>query len=169
MRTPAWLRMNATANNGSRPDEHPAMMLIVPVGATVVTLQLRSNCNGRTRAPCSSRAHVSSGPQIERAHSGNAPRSPASCSLSRLLSTSRNSITRRPISTPSALSYGIPIRTSMSAKPITPSPIRRIRLLSESISGSGYLLTSMMLSRKCVLSRISAPNASQSMTPSAFT
>jgi hypothetical protein len=57
------------------PDEQPAMMEIVPVGATVVTLQLRSSCMGRMRSPCSSRAQVSSGPQMERAHSGNAPRS----------------------------------------------------------------------------------------------
>ena len=53
----------------------------------------------------------------------------------------------------------------MSAKPITPSPIRRMRLDSASISGSGYLLTSMMLSRKCVLSAMSDRNASQSITP----
>ena len=73
--TPAWLRMNATAKSGSRPDEQPAMIEIVPVGATVVTLQLRSSCIGRMRFPSASRAHVSSGPQIDRAHSGNAPRS----------------------------------------------------------------------------------------------
>ena len=47
--TPAWLRMNATANNGSSPDEQPAMIEIVPVGATVVTLQLRSICIARMR------------------------------------------------------------------------------------------------------------------------
>ena len=43
--------MNATANSGSSPLEHPAMIEIVPVGATVVTLQLRSSCIGRIRAP----------------------------------------------------------------------------------------------------------------------
>ena len=43
-------------------------MEIVPVGATVVTLQLRSICIGRMRWPAASRAQVSSGPQIERAH-----------------------------------------------------------------------------------------------------
>ncbi len=93
--------MNATANSGSRPDEHPAMIEIVPVGATVVVLQLRRSCIGRMRLPAASRAQVSSGPQIERAHSGNAPRSCASRSLSRLDSTSRNAITLRPNSTPS--------------------------------------------------------------------
>src|SRR6267143_1265664 len=34
--------MNATAKSGSMPDEQPAMIEIVPVGATVVRLQLRS-------------------------------------------------------------------------------------------------------------------------------
>ena len=63
--------MNATANSGSIPDEQPAMIEMVPVGATVVTLQLRSSCIGRMRSPFSSRAHVSSGPQMDRAHSGN--------------------------------------------------------------------------------------------------
>ncbi len=43
------------------------------------------------RLPFASRAHVSSGPQIERAHSGNGPRSLASRSLSRFDSTSTNS------------------------------------------------------------------------------
>ena len=43
--------------------------------------------------PFASRAHVSSGPQIERAHSGNAPRSLASRSLSFFDSTSTNSMT----------------------------------------------------------------------------
>jgi isoleucyl-tRNA synthetase len=69
--------MNATAKSGSRPEEQPAMMEIVPVGATVLTLQLRTSFIGRMRLPSASRAHVSSGPQIERAHSGNAPRSRA--------------------------------------------------------------------------------------------
>src|SRR5215208_5513939 len=59
--------MNATANSGSRPDEHPAMMEMVPVGATVVTLQFRRSCIGRMRFPSLSRAQVSSGPQGERA------------------------------------------------------------------------------------------------------
>ena len=42
MSTPAWLRMKATAKSGSMPPLQSAKMLIVPVGATVVTLQLRS-------------------------------------------------------------------------------------------------------------------------------
>ena len=35
-----WLY--ATAKRGSIPDEQPAMMLIVPVGAMVVTVEFRS-------------------------------------------------------------------------------------------------------------------------------
>src|SRR2546423_1807781 len=56
MSTPAWLRMNATANNGSMPEEHPAMIEIVPVGATVGRLQLRSRPLGRLRSPPGPRA-----------------------------------------------------------------------------------------------------------------
>ncbi len=100
--TPAWLRMNATANSGSIPDEHPAMMEMVPVGATVVTLQLRRRRSGRMRSPLGARAHDSSGPQMERSHCGNTPRLSARFSDSRLDSSSMNSITRRPISTPSS-------------------------------------------------------------------
>jgi hypothetical protein len=58
------------------------------------------------------------------------------------------------------------MRTSASAKPITPSPMRRMRCDSAVISGSGYLLTSMTLSRKCVAVRTSRPYASQSIAPS---
>ena len=53
------------------PELHPAMMEIVPVGATVVTLQFRSRRMGRTRSPWALRAQVSSGPQMLRSHSGN--------------------------------------------------------------------------------------------------
>jgi hypothetical protein len=38
-----WVK--ATANAGSTPDEHPAIMEMVPVGAMVVTVELR---RGRT-------------------------------------------------------------------------------------------------------------------------
>ena len=49
--TPAWFRMNATAKSGSMPELQPAMIEMVPVGATVVTLQLRSRRIGRIRSP----------------------------------------------------------------------------------------------------------------------
>ena len=100
--TPAWFRMNATANSGSRPDEQPAKIEMVPVGATVVMLQLRRRCIGRMRSPDPSRAHVASGPQMDCSHSGNAPRSVANRSLAAFASRSRKAITRRPNSTPSS-------------------------------------------------------------------
>src|SRR6267143_2844214 len=87
--------MNATANRGSMPDEQPAMIEMVPVGATVVRLQLRSLRMGRTRSPLGPRAQVASGPQIDRSHSGNTPRCSASLSEAALASSSTNSITRR--------------------------------------------------------------------------
>ncbi len=74
MSEPAWLRMNATANRGSMPPEQPAKIEIVPVGATVVRLQLRSARSGRTREPSSRVAAFPSGPQIERSHAGKTPR-----------------------------------------------------------------------------------------------
>ena len=62
--TPAWFRMNATAKSGSMPELQLAMMEMVPVGATVVTLQFRSFRIGRTRSPSGPRAALSSGPQM---------------------------------------------------------------------------------------------------------
>jgi hypothetical protein len=94
--------MKATANSGSIPDEHPAMIEMVPVGATVVRLQLRRRRIGRMRFPWASRAQVASGPQIERSHSGKGPRVCASRSEATLLSSSTNCISRRPSCTPSA-------------------------------------------------------------------
>src|SRR5947207_5832669 len=86
--------MNATANSGSMPDEQPAMIEMVPVGATVVRLQLRSLRMGRTRSPLGPRAQAASGPQIDRSHSGNTPRCSASFSDAALASSSTNSIIR---------------------------------------------------------------------------
>ncbi len=94
--------MKATAKMGSRPDEQPEMMEMVPVGATVVTLQLRRSCIGRMRSPFTSRAAVASGPQMLRAHSGKAPRSSASRCDSFLASVSTNCISLRPNSIPSS-------------------------------------------------------------------
>jgi hypothetical protein len=39
--TPAWLRTKVSAKVGSMPPEQPAMMEMVPVGATVVSVALR--------------------------------------------------------------------------------------------------------------------------------
>ncbi len=94
--TPAWFRMNATAKSGSMPELQPAMMEMVPVGATVVTLQLRSFRIGRIRLPWASRAQVLSGPQMLCSHSGNGPRMVASRSDSTLASLSTKAWTRAP-------------------------------------------------------------------------
>ncbi len=94
--------MNATANSGSIPEEHPAMIEIVPVGATVVRLQLRSRRMGRTRSPRGPRAQVASGPQIDCSHSAKTPRCSASCSDATFASSSTNSMSRRPSATPSS-------------------------------------------------------------------
>jgi hypothetical protein len=94
--TPAWLRMNATAKSGSMPDEQPAMIEIVPVGATVVTLQLRSFRIGRMRSPLGPRAQVASGPQMLRSHSGKTPRMVARRSDSFFASSSTNFWSFRP-------------------------------------------------------------------------
>src|SRR3979409_1120015 len=50
--------MNATAKSGSMPELHPAMMEMVPVGATVVTLQLRRRRIGRMAPPLGPREAV---------------------------------------------------------------------------------------------------------------
>ena len=97
--------MNATANRGSMPPEQPAMMEMVPVGATVVRLQFRSFRSGRIRLPSSSRAQVSSGPQMDASHAGNSPRVSAKRSEAFLASSLMNSITVRPSSTPASESY----------------------------------------------------------------
>src|SRR5207244_3486219 len=98
--TPAWLRMKATAKSGSIPEEQPAMIEIVPVGATVVRLQFRSRRSGRTRSPFGPRAQVASGPQIDVSHSAKTPRCSASFSDATFASSSTNSMSFRPSATP---------------------------------------------------------------------
>ena len=99
---PAWLRMNATAKSGSIPPLHPAMMEMVPVGATVVRLQLRSGLSGRIRSPAASRAQLSSGPQIDSSQAGKTPLLSASFSDATRVSSSMNPITTRASATPSS-------------------------------------------------------------------
>src|SRR5439155_22140924 len=100
--------MNATAKSGSSPDEHPAIIEMVPVGATVVTLQLRSICFGRMRCPSALRAAVSSGPQMLLGHSLYGPRSPASRSFYFFASSLTNYITLRLYETPSGVLFALP-------------------------------------------------------------
>ena len=129
--TPAWLRMNATAKSGSIPELQPAMIEIVPVGATVVTLQFRSRRIGRMRSPFGPRAQVSSGPQMLRSHSGNTPRSCASRSDSTLASSSTNCLDLAgPGPRPRPSRTAMPSLTKRSARPMTPSPMRRMRWAS---------------------------------------
>ncbi len=85
------------------PPEQSAKMLIVPVGATVVVLQLRRRRSARIRSPRASRAHVSSGPQMLSAHSGNTPRVSASRSDSFFDSSSTNFMSARPTSIAASL------------------------------------------------------------------
>ncbi len=158
--------MNATANSGSMPPEHPAMIEIVPVGATVVRLQLRRRRSARTLLPLAARAHVASGPQIERSHSGKTPRSAANRSDSTFASSSTNCMTRPASSNDSSEPYAISSLTNMSAQPITPRPIRLIRCARSVISGSGYRFASITLSRKCVDVWTAWRSPSQSTIPS---
>ncbi len=102
MSAPAWFRMNATAKSGSIPPEQPAKMEMVPVGATVVRLQLRSLRIGRTRVPSARLAAFLSGPQIDFSQAGNTPRVVASRSDSTRACSFTKPMTRRPSSTPAS-------------------------------------------------------------------
>ena len=106
------------------PLEQPAMMLIVPVGAIVVTVALR------TRAPPGAS-------KMEPSKLGNTPRSRARSSLAARASSWMKLITSAAILQASSESYGTCSCSSMSAKPITPRPILRLPLVICSISGSG--------------------------------
>ena len=73
---------------------------------------------------------------------------------------------RRPSATPSSESYGTPSLTNTSARPMTPSPMRRMRCASSVISGRGYWLASITFSRKWVERWITRRSESQSIAPS---
>ena len=110
----------AAAKRGSMPLEQPATIEMVPVGAIVVTAQLR---RGVVSEECS---------QL-----GNGPRSAASRSLLRRPASLMHSPSRSTRARHSSESYGTPSPTSRSAKPITPSPIRRLARAIPVIRGSG--------------------------------
>ena len=57
----------------------------------------------------------------------------------------------------------MPSRTNTSARPMTPSPMRRIRWARSVISSSGYWLASMTFSRKWVQRWTTRRSWSQSM------
>ncbi len=109
------------------------MIEMVPVGATVVTLQLRSFRIGRIRLPSASRAQVASGPQMLFSHSGKTPRmlgEPLGLVLGLVVDELLElAAERRP---PRRSRRGSPSRTKRSASPITPEadpadPLRQRR------------------------------------------
>ena len=75
-------------------------------------------------------------------------------------------MTFRPNSTPSAVSYAMPRRTQRVGEAHHAEADAADALGERVDLRSGYLLTSMMLSRKCVQRWMSARNASQSIWPS---
>ena len=105
------------------PDEQSAMMLIVPVGAIVVTVAFRSRCaSDSRRLPLKL---------------GNTPRACARSAEAARACSHTNRMTRSPVVRASSVSYGMFSLISRSANPITPRPILRFPLVIASISGSG--------------------------------
>ncbi len=88
------------------------------------------------------------------AKAGNGPRCVARSMDAWSDSSRMNAISVRPISIAWSLSYGTPSVTSMSAKPITPRPILRVKCAISSMAGTAYLLASMTLSRRWTLNRV---------------
>ena len=144
---------HASAKCGSMPLEHPARRLIVPVGAIVMTLELRTGGMPRSFS-------------AELSYSGKAPRS-----LARLADSSHAVLLRKPPSASASSSargesYGTPIRTSASAHPMTPKPMRRVARFTSRSLGSGNSFTLMTSSRKRTEWRTVSSSASQSNAPS---
>ena len=147
---PITFRTKATANNGSIPLEHPAIMLIVPVGAIVVTVALRL---------------VLYSVQLLSPKLGNEPFScPSACEHCRASSVT-NRMSFSATESASVESYGIPCLISSSANPIMPSPILRFARDITSISGNGYRFTSITLSKNRTQSQIASLSRSQSTSP----
>ena len=84
---------------------------------------------------------------MDRGQFGNGPRSSASLADWSCAFSLMKAMSRSPRSSACWLSYGMPIRKSRSAQPMTPRPIRRFAFTVSSISGSGYGFTSMTSSR----------------------
>ena len=140
------------------------MIEIVPVGATVVTLQFRSRRIGRIRSPSASRAQVSSGPQMLRSHSGNMPRiagQPLRLGLGLLvhellhLPAQRHAL----LGVVGDAELDEDVGQAHDAEPDPADPLGQVGDL-----GSGYWLASMTFSRKWVercTSRGGGPNRSR--------
>ena len=110
------------AKRGSIPWEQLAIMLIVPVGAIVVTVAFLMVLKFF--------AHMLSG------KFGKFPFSLPISALTFLASLLMNFKSVSPVCRPSSVSYRMPILTSMSAKPIIPRPIFLFPLVISSILGN---------------------------------
>ena len=100
-------------------------MLMVPVGAIVVLVELRIGLG----------PSFPSGPYSESSQSRKLPLSAASCSDAPEAFSSMNLMICSPRSNALCESYGIPRRMSVSAQPMTPRPIRRMLVDVSAISG----------------------------------
>jgi hypothetical protein len=116
-------RMYARAKMGSTPLEQLAMMEIVPVGAMVVRVALRTR--------------LSLAPQVLCSQLGKTPRSRAKSSEAVIASSCMKPITSVASRMAASESYPTPNPTSMSAQPMTPNPILRLLLVISPISGRG--------------------------------
>ena len=135
------------------------MMLIVPVGAIVVVVALRS---GRCPVACPAPDPIPVRSHRDPFQVGNGPRRSARSLEAASDSSSRNVATRSASASASSESYAISIAASASAHPMMPSPILRVALVARSISGRGYRFASMTSSRKRTASRITTRRRSQS-------
>ena len=140
------------AKSGSIPCEQLAIMLIVPVGAIVVTVAflIVLNCF----------AHMLS------EKFGKFPFSLPSSTLVFLASVFMNFMSVSPVWRPSSVLYCMPILMSISAKPITPKPIFLLPLVVFSISGKVYTLASMTLSKNLTANLTAFRSLSQFILPS---
>ncbi len=110
-------------------------MLMVPVGATVVTVAFRRGGSPISAYRLSAKA-------------GKEPRSAAICSDLSRASHVMNLDTTSDRSSAFSDANATPSRMNRSANPMKPSPILRVLRTIWPISGRGYSLTSMIESRK---------------------
>ena len=133
------------------PEEHPAMMLKVPVGAIVVTVAFLT---GSTPALSKTLPFILGKGPRSLARAREAPHALALMYL--ITSSARAKL--------SSLPYRMRRRTRRSANPMTPRPIFLFAFAIASISAVGYLLISMTLSRKRTARDTVAASFSQSST-----
>ena len=143
---------HASAKCGSMPLEHPASRLMVPVGAMVITLELRTGGMPRSFS-------------AEFSYSGNAPRSAARLADSSQAVRLMNPPSSSASSSARGESYGIPIRTRASAHPMTPKPMRRVARFTSRSFGRGNSFMLMTSSRKRTAWRTVSSSAPQSNAP----